>query len=174
MIYTWGFYDVSEVAYIEEGGGFGFGRFRARYQHSNANNDCWWRDYSFPEDSWQFDPPLPVEEFNPDSICIPLAGIDGSTVPENFYLNNNYPNPFNPTTSITFGLSTSADVRINIYNILGQRIFEFSKGRLEAGSYNFIWNGENQIGEKVTSGIYFYEMEAGNTFHKIKKMTLLK
>ena len=174
MIYTWGFYDVSEVAYIEEGGGFGFGRFRARYQHANANNDCWWRDYSFPEDSWQFDPPLPVEEFNPDSICIPLAGIDGSTVPENFYLNNNYPNPFNPTTSITFGLSTSADVRINIYNILGQRIFEFSKGRLEAGSYNFIWNGENQIGEKVTSGIYFYEMEAGNEYREIKKMTLLK
>jgi len=174
MIYTWGFYDVSEVAYVEEGGGFGFGRFRSRYQHANANNDCWWRDYSFPEDSWQFDPPLPVEEFNPDSICIPLAGIDGSTVPENFYLNNNYPNPFNPTTSITFGLSTSADVRINIYNILGQRIFEFSKGRLEAGSYNFIWNGENQIGEKVTSGIYFYEMEAGNEYREIKKMTLLK
>ena len=102
MIYTWGFYDLSEVAYVEEGGGFGFGRFRARYQHANANNDCWWRDYSFPEDSWQFDPPLPVEEFNPDSICIPLAGIDGSTVPENFYLSNNYPNPFNPTTSIIF------------------------------------------------------------------------
>ena len=174
MIYTWGFYDLSEVAYVEEGGGFGFGRFRARYQHANANNDCWWRDYSFPEDSWQFDPPLPVEEFNPDSICIPLAGIDGSTVPENFYLSNNYPNPFNPTTSIIFGLSTSADVRINIYNILGQRIFEFSKGRLEAGSYNFIWNGENQIGEKVTSGIYFYEMEAGNEYREIKKMTLLK
>ena len=174
MIYTWGFYDLSEVAYVEEGGGFGFGRFRARYQHANANNDCWWRDYSFPEDSWQFDPPLPVEEFNPDSICIPLAGIDGSTVPENFYLSNNYPNPFNPTTSIIFGLSSSADVRINIYNILGQRIFEFSKGRLEAGSYNFIWNGENQIGEKVTSGIYFYEMEAGNEYREIKKMTLLK
>ena len=174
MIYTWGFYDVSEVAYVEEGGGFGFGRFRARYQHANANNDCWWRDYSFEEDSWQFEPPLPVEEFNPDSICIPLAGIDGSTVPENFFLSNNYPNPFNPTTSIIFGLSTSADVRINIYNILGQRIFEFSNGRLEAGSYNFIWNGENQIGEKVTSGIYFYEMEAGNEFREIKKMTLLK
>ena len=174
MIYTWGFYDVSEVAYVEEGGGFGFGRFRARYQHANANNDCWWRDYSFEEDSWQFDPPLPVEEFNPDSICIPLAGIDGSTVPENFFLSNNYPNPLNPTTSIIFGLSTSADVRINIYNILGQRIFEFSNGRLEAGSYNFIWNGENQIGEKVTSGIYFYEMEAGNEYREIKKMTLLK
>ena len=174
MIYTWGFYDVSEVAYIEEGGGFGFGRFRARYQHANSNNDCSWGDYSFPEDTWQFDPPLPGEEFNPDSICIPLAGIDGSTVPENFYLSNNYPNPFNPTTSIIFGLSSSAEIKINIYNILGQRIFEFSKGRLEAGSYNFIWNGENQIGEKVTSGIYFYEMEAGNEYREIKKMTLLK
>ena len=57
---------------------------------------------------------------------------------------------------------------------MGQRIFEFSNGRLEAGSYNFIWNGENQIGEKVTSGIYFYEMEAGNEYREIKKMTLLK
>ena len=46
MTYTWGFYDVSESAFIEEGGVFGFGRFRARYHHANANNDYRWRDYS--------------------------------------------------------------------------------------------------------------------------------
>ena len=55
-----------------------------------------------------------------------------------------------------------------------QRIVEFNKGRLEAGSYNYLWNGENKIGENVTSGIYFYEMKAGDKFREIKKMTLVK
>ena len=174
MIYTWGFYDVSEFAYVEEGGGFGFGRFRARYHHANANNDCWWRDYSFPLDSWQNDPPLPVENWEPDSICIPLAGIDDGLIPDEFFLSNNYPNPFNPTTSFTFGISSSIEVNINIYNILGQKIFSYSNGKLDAGTYEFNWSGIDQIGQQVTSGIYFYEMEAGNDFREIKKMTLLK
>ena len=174
MIYTWGFYDVSEFAYVEEGGGFGFGRFRARYHHANANNDCWWRDYSFPLDSWQNDPPLPVENWEPDSICIPLAGIDNGLIPDEFFLSNNYPNPFNPTTSFTFGISSSIEVNINIYNILGQKIFSYNNGKLDAGTYEFNWSGIDQIGQQVTSGIYFYEMEAGNDFREIKKMTLLK
>ena len=174
MIYNWGFYDVSELAYIEEGGGFGFGRSRARYQHANANNNCSWGDYTFPEDVWQSEPPLPVEEFNPDSICILLTGIGKDIVPDNFFLTNNYPNPFNPTTSFTFGISSSIEVKISIYNILGQKIFSYSNGKLDAGTYEFNWNGLNQIGDRVTSGIYFYEMEAGNQFRDIKKMTLLK
>jgi hypothetical protein len=175
MTYTWGFYDVSEFSYIEEGGGFGFGRFRARYHHANENNDCWWRDYSFPQDTFQVeDPPLPVEEYDPESICIPLADIGDELIPNNYFLSDNYPNPFNPTTSFTFGLSSSVEVKISIYNILGQKIFSFKKGKLDAGSYEFNWNGENQIGEQVTSGIYFYEMEAGNEYRDIKKMTLLK
>ncbi|MEC7746838.1 MAG: FlgD immunoglobulin-like domain containing protein, partial [Candidatus Neomarinimicrobiota bacterium] len=174
MIYNWGFYDVSELAYVEEGGGFGFGRSRARYQHANANNNCSWGDYTFPEDVWQSEPPLPVEEFNPDSICILLTGIGKDIVPDNFFLTNNYPNPFNPTTSFTFGISSSIEVKISIYNILGQKIFSYSNGKLDAGTYEFNWNGLNQIGDRVTSGIYFYEMEAGNQFRDIKKMTLLK
>ena len=175
MTYTWGFYDVSEVAYIEEGGGFGFGRFRARYHHANANNDCWWRDYNFPQDTFQVeDPPLPVEDFNPDSICIPLAGLGDDIIPDEYFLSDNYPNPFNPATSFTFGISSSSEVNINIYNILGQKIFAFNKGKLDAGTYEFNWNGVNQNGEQVTTGIYFYEMEVGNDFRDIKKMTLLK
>ena len=173
MLYTWGFYDVSAAAHVEEGGGFGFGRFRSRYQHADANNDCAWGDYILPEDSWLLDPPLPVEDFDPGTICITLD-IDKNIFPDQFYLNDNYPNPFNPITSISFGLSSSAEVKINIYNILGQRIVEFNKGRLEAGSYNYLWNGENKIGENVTSGIYFYEMKAGDKFREIKKMTLVK
>ena len=72
MIYTWSFYDVDNVADIEEGGGFGFGRFRARYQHADADNDCAWGDYVFPMDEWQKDPPLPLEDYDPESICISL------------------------------------------------------------------------------------------------------
>ena len=174
MIYTWGFYDVSELAYVEEGGGFGFGGSRARYHHANANNDCWWRDYTFPMDNWQPDPPMPVEDFNPDSICIPLAGIDSGTIPNEFFLSNNFPNPFNPTTSFTFGIIANMDVQINIYNILGQRIYEYRNEKLEAGNYEFEWNGENQYGEQVTTGIYFYEISAGKQFRDIKKMTFLK
>jgi len=113
-------------------------------------------------------------EFNPDSICILLAGIGKDIVPDNFFLTNNYPNPFNPTTSFTFGISSSIEVKISIYNILGQKIFSYSNGKLDAGTYEFNWNGLNQIGDRVTSGIYFYEMEAGNQFRDIKKMTLLK
>ena len=174
MIYNWGFYDVSELAYVEEGGGFGFGRSRARYQHANANDNCSWDDYTFPEDTWQSEPPLPVEEFNPDSICILLAGIGRDIVPDNFFLTNNYPNPFNPTTSFSFGITSTIEVKISIYNILGQKIFAYNKGKLDAGTYEFNWNGVNQIGDQVTSGIYFYEMEAGDQFREIKKMTLLK
>ena len=175
MTYTWGFYDVSESAYIEEGGGFGFGRFRARYHHANANNDCWWRDYSFPLDTFQVeDPPLPVEEFDPNSICIPLADLGDDIIPNEYFLSDNYPNPFNPTTSFSFGLSSNQKVEIIIYNILGQKIFYFNEGIMDAGKYEFIWNGENQMGEHVTSGIYFYQIQAGSDYRDIKKMTLLK
>ena len=57
---------------------------------------------------------------------------------------------------------------------MGQRIATMNKGQLPTGSYSFTWNGENQFGEKVTSGIYFYEMRAGDEFREIKKMTLVK
>ena len=51
---------------------FGFGRSRARYQHADIDNDCQWNDYIFPIDHWQFEPPLPVEEFDPEMICTTL------------------------------------------------------------------------------------------------------
>ena len=174
MIYTWGFYDVSELAYIEEGGGFGYAGSRARYHHANANNDCWWRDFNFPLDTWHPEPPMPLEPFEPDSICIPLVGIEESIIPNEFFLSNNYPNPFNPNTSFNFGVPGSSDINISIYNILGQKIFGYNKTGLEAGTYEFNWNGKDQYGKQVTTGIYFYEFKAGNQFQDIKKMTFLK
>ncbi len=174
MIYTWSFYDVDNVADIEEGGGFGFGRFRARYQHADADNNCAWGDYVFPMDEWQKDPPLPLEDYDPESVCISLTSVDDGVIPMDFYISENYPNPFNPTTSIDFGIPSDLNVQINIYNIIGQQVASIDQGFLNPGSYTVTWNGKDTFGNFVPSGVYFYEIKAGEQFQKIKKMTLLK
>ncbi len=174
MIYTWSFYDVDNVADIEEGGGFGFGRFRARYQHADADNNCAWGDYVFPMDEWQKDPPLPLEDYDPESVCISLTSVDDGIIPMDFYISENYPNPFNPTTSIDFGIPSDLNVQINIYNIIGQQVASIDQGFLNPGSYTVTWNGKDTFGNFVPSGVYFYEIKAGEQFQKIKKMTLLK
>ena len=173
MIYTWGFYDVSEIVELEEGGGFGFGRFRARYFHANSDRGCAWEDFSFPQDSWQKDPPLPVEDYDPTAICIALEVIS-DVIPAKFNLADNYPNPFNPTTNISFSIPMALDVQINIYNVLGQKVVTLNEGQLKAGTYNARWNGRDQLGNALASGIYFYELQAGEEYRQIKKMTFLK
>jgi len=173
MIYHWEFLDVSESVTLSEGGGFGFGRFRARYMHSNADYDCSWGDYGFPDDVWQKDPPLLVEEWDPDGICIALSVVN-DIVPTKFALSDNYPNPFNPTTNISFSIPMQTDVQINIYNIMGQLVANVTNEQLNAGTYSMQWNGTDQSGNMLPSGLYFYELEAGNEFRQIKKMTLVK
>jgi hypothetical protein len=173
MIYHWEFLDVSESVILSEGGGFGFGRFRARYMHSNADYDCSWGDYGFPDDVWQKDPPLLVEEWDPDGICIALSVVN-DIVPTKFALSDNYPNPFNPTTNISFSIPMQTDVQINIYNIMGQLVANVTNEQLNAGTYSMQWNGTDQSGNMLPSGLYFYELEAGNEFRQIKKMTLVK
>jgi hypothetical protein len=173
MVYTWGFYNVSDNADIQEGGGFAFGRFRARYFHANSDRGCAWEDFSFPQDSWQKDPPLPVEDYDPTAICIALEVIS-DVIPAKFNLADNYPNPFNPTTNISFSIPMALDVQINIYNVLGQKVVTLNEGQLKAGTYNARWNGRDQLGNALASGIYFYELQAGEEYRQIKKMTFLK
>ena len=173
MIYAWAFSDVSEMVELEEGGGFGFGRFRARYMHSNSDFDCSWGDWDFPDDEWQKDPPLPLEDYDPDNVCIALSVVN-DIVPTKFSLADNYPNPFNPTTNISFSIPMQLEVRVNIYNIMGQIVATVTKAQLDAGTYNVQWNGLDQRGNMLPSGLYFYELEAGNEFRQIKKMTLVK
>ena len=102
-----------------------------------------------------------------------LSGIDDN-LPGQFKLLGNFPNPFNPSTAISFITPGAMDINVNIYNILGQRIASINGGMLKSGTHNIIWNGKDSMGRSLSSGIYFYEVEAGNKFHKIKKMTLLK
>jgi len=88
--------------------------------------------------------------------------------PFEFNLLGNFPNPFNPETSIRFSLESTSEVNVNIFNIMGQEIAQFEYGMLNSGIHNIEWNAGH-----VPSGIYFYQIRANNAT-KIGKMTLMK
>ncbi|OGC83213.1 MAG: hypothetical protein A2V73_06865 [candidate division Zixibacteria bacterium RBG_19FT_COMBO_42_43] len=94
-------------------------------------------------------------------------------IPTEFSLSQNYPNPFNLSTQIKYSLPRDAKVQIVIYNILGQKIKNFDLGYQTAGYRSVFWDGKDNSGNEVGSGIYFYRIVAGE-FNETKKMTLLK
>jgi hypothetical protein len=89
-------------------------------------------------------------------------------IPKSFVLYQNYPNPFNPMTNISFELPHAGKVRLNIYNILGQRLTTVVDKALPAGKYSYFWKPEN-----VASGVYIYQLETGSS-RLVKKMILIK
>ena len=94
-------------------------------------------------------------------------------VPDKFYLSQNYPNPFNPETEIKYQLPAASSVNIKVYNIIGQEIKTLFSGHQSAGYYSVKWNGTNNQGMKVASGLYIYKMEAGS-FIDVKKIVFLQ
>jgi hypothetical protein len=90
------------------------------------------------------------------------------TMPEGFTLDQNYPNPFNPLTTISFSLETGTDVRLEVFNILGQSVEVLHDGFLASGRHTFDWNGSN-----YASGLYFYNVKT-ETISETRKMILLK
>lgn len=112
------------------------------------------------------------------SVRIPGSGIptsvsENNSIPTEYKLDQNYPNPFNPSTTINYQLSSISNVKIKIYDILGREVVTLINAQKPAGKYQVVWNGNNNFGNKVTSGIYFYRVQAGN-FTAIKKMVLMK
>jgi len=94
-------------------------------------------------------------------------------IPTCFSLENNYPNPFNPETTIRFNLPQSSHITLEIYNLLGQRIVTLFESNQAAGSYSLKWDGKDYHGLNVPAGIYLYRFESGN-FIQEKKMILLR
>lgn len=94
-------------------------------------------------------------------------------IPTNFKLLQNYPNPFNPSTSIIYDLKEVSDVKVSIYNMLGQKIITLVDNKEQAGSKSVIWDGQNESGMAVPSGVYVYEIRA-NSYVQSKKMILMK
>ncbi|MBM4160895.1 MAG: T9SS type A sorting domain-containing protein [Ignavibacteria bacterium] len=99
---------------------------------------------------------------------------DKDIVPTEFSLSQNYPNPFNPTTTLRFGLPKEAPVSLEIYNVLGVKVRTLIDGQvLSAAFHQAVWDGKDDAGVSLPSGIYLYRLKAGD-FHASKKMTLLK
>jgi len=103
-----------------------------------------------------------------------ITGIgDVNTVPTSYAVSQNYPNPFNPSTTIKYQLPQTSDVQLQIFNVLGQKVRTLLNSKVEAGYHEAIWDGRNDLGHQVASGIYIYKFQAGN-FQKTLKLMLLK
>ena len=95
------------------------------------------------------------------------------TRPEVFALANNYPNPFNPATTIKYALPQAADVELTVYNVVGQAVRTLVAEHQGAGRYAVEWDATNDHGQHLSSGMYFYHLQAGD-FREVRKMLLLK
>lgn len=96
-----------------------------------------------------------------------------SGIPEVFTLKQNFPNPFNPTTQISFGMPRTSNVRLEIYNILGQKVRTLVSSDLNAGFHVYEWDARNDAGQRMAAGVYIYQLNTGG-FVQQKKMLLLK
>ena len=108
--------------------------------------------------------------------CCSILGIEPThvnLVPMQYTLSQNYPNPFNPTTSLDLSLPSSGLVNAVVYNVMGQKVRELVNSQLPAGYYTLTWDGLNEDGQAVTSGVYFLRVKTG-TFSRSVKMLLLK
>ena len=115
--------------------------------------------------------------FDPSQLQNPavVAGVlELQSTPREFALHQNFPNPFNPDTTIKYDLAESADVTLQIYNVLGQVVRTLVGSEAQnAGRYQIRWSGMDDRGVSVSSGIYFYRISAGE-FQNVRKLMLLK
>ncbi len=102
-----------------------------------------------------------------------LTSIDDKIIPSRKYNLSNYPNPFNPETTISFTVTQKRNLNLSIYNIKGKIVKTLYNGNINCGEHQIIWNGNNEKNESVSSGIYLYKFEADD-FVITKKMILLK
>jgi hypothetical protein len=157
-----------------------------RNQHPDA-----WVVTQLSRELWPSDPSLAVWRFmywsDADTIELNIyvdaltgdivTGLDepaeSANIPRSFALKQNYPNPFNPRTTIQYYLPQDAYVEIAIFNLLGQRVLVLVEEAKPAGSHQVRWDGSDDLGQQVSSGIYFCRMKAGG-FVKTKKMILVR
>ncbi len=111
---------------------------------------------------------IPTGWIDPSTPVITYKGSDNELVPSEFSLHPNYPNPFNPVTTISFSLPVASHVSLEVYNVMGQRVTTVADGFYEAGVHACEWDGS-----AVASGVYFYRLET-DAYTETKKMLLLK
>ena len=108
-------------------------------------------------------------------VMNPLTSIDDTQLPiiSDYDLKQNYPNPFNPSTIIPFEILKSEMVNLSIFNSLGQKIRSLANESYPAGAHQIKWNGQDDFGQTVPAGVYYYKIQAGN-FSATRKMLLVK
>jgi len=114
-----------------------------------------------------------LESVQSNVVSLDHSSGDNPEVPLITSLKGNIPNPFNPITRINFSLKQDAQVTLGIYNVKGQLVKEMVNEELKAGAYDVIWEGVDEKGNRVSSGIYFYRMDSEG-YTKTKKMLMLK
>ncbi|MCX6175742.1 MAG: T9SS type A sorting domain-containing protein [Ignavibacteriales bacterium] len=103
----------------------------------------------------------------------PTSVEENSKLPTEFSLLQNYPNPFNPETQISYKLSAGGFISLSVYDLLGREIKTLVSKEQPAGYYSVSWNGKNEFGNAVPSGVYMYSLKTSN-FYESKKMILMK
>ncbi|MBT3252988.1 MAG: T9SS type A sorting domain-containing protein [Candidatus Marinimicrobia bacterium] len=106
------------------------------------------------------------------TLPVEIAG-DEASLPSEYVLHQNYPNPFNPSTTIAYDLPENADVSVKVYDIIGQEIISLVSEQQSSGYKSVQWNGTNNLGHQVSTGMYLYVIHAGE-FTQTRKMLLLK
>ena len=105
---------------------------------------------------------------------VKISGPFSSTVD----LHQNFPNPFNPSTTIRIGLPEQSSMTVRVFNTLGEEVRTLFSGDREPGYYDFVWDGKNSSGVFISTGLYFFRVEAfsvsGKTFAETRKMVMLK
>lgn len=114
-----------------------------------------------------------VSTISPEFTGGTISWAAQKAVPDAFEVGQNYPNPFNPSTEIAYALPEGANVNVEVYNILGQRVKTLINEFQDAGNYTVTWNGDDEYGSTVASGVYFYRVTAGQ-YKDIKKMVMMK
>ena len=89
-------------------------------------------------------------------------------------LYNNYPNPFNPETTISFSVPENSKTKVSIFNIKGQKVKDLLNENLEKGNHSVVWHSKDNSGKSVASGVYFYQLEVNGKTQDIRKCLLLK
>jgi len=139
---------------------------------SFQKDDVMWDDYSVSNPNTTG--PDEAVDVTPWEGEVAVDAADES-LPTAYALEKNFPNPFNPSTTIQYSIPVDAagHVELVIYNMTGQKVRTLVTGAQESGYYNIVWDGTDDAGEVVASGIYLYKLVSGD-FSKIEKMTFIK
>lgn len=142
----------------------------------NNKQTYWWRVRAGNVAGWGA-----FSEKRRFSIDVPVSVEETETIPTEFSLSQNYPNPFNPSTMIKYDLAQQAEVKLEIFDMLGRHVRTLVDQRQQAGRYAITWDGRNEQGQSVASGTFIYQLRAGDpsagsgqVFVQTRRMALVR